>query len=101
VAETAHAISARSWWWREFEPIVGLLSATIIVGAASGAVIGGLGGRLAMGPASHERPITPILGRPDRRSSYARSPFLKKRLVSTVFDEVEGRTSLAPLAIAG
>jgi hypothetical protein len=37
VAETTHAISARSWWWREFEPIVRLLSATITVGAASGA----------------------------------------------------------------
>jgi len=34
--------------WRSLEPVVRLLSATIIIGAISGAVIGGLGGRLAM-----------------------------------------------------
>jgi hypothetical protein len=34
--------------WRSLEPVVRLLSATIIIGALSGAVIGGLGGRLAM-----------------------------------------------------
>jgi hypothetical protein len=48
VAETADACGARSQWWRELESHVRLLSATIIIGAMSGAVIGGLGGRLAM-----------------------------------------------------
>jgi hypothetical protein len=34
--------------WRSLEPVVRLLAATIIIGAVGGAVIGGLGGRLAM-----------------------------------------------------
>jgi hypothetical protein len=33
---------------RAFEPVVRLLSATLVIGAVCGAVIGGLGGRLAM-----------------------------------------------------
>ena len=33
---------------RSFEPIVRLVAATIVIGAVCGAVIGGLGGRLAM-----------------------------------------------------
>ena len=38
----------RSGWWGELQPILRLLSATIIIGGLAGAVIGGLGGRLAM-----------------------------------------------------
>jgi hypothetical protein len=34
--------------WRALEPVVRLVSATIVIGAISGAVVGGLGGRLAM-----------------------------------------------------
>ena len=34
--------------WRELAPVFRLVSATIVVGATCGAVIGGLGGRLAM-----------------------------------------------------
>ena len=48
MAGTADVRGARSQWWRELEPHLRLLSATIIIGAVSGAVIGGLGGRLAM-----------------------------------------------------
>ncbi len=48
MTETVDATSARSQRWRELEPFVRLLSATVIIGAASGAIIGGLGGRLAM-----------------------------------------------------
>jgi hypothetical protein len=40
--------SARSRWWRGLEPVVRLLAATVLIGAATGAVIGGIGGRLAM-----------------------------------------------------
>jgi hypothetical protein len=45
-AVAATAVGRRGW--RSLEPVVRLLSATIIIGATSGAVIGGLGGRLAM-----------------------------------------------------
>jgi hypothetical protein len=40
--------STRSRLWRQLEPVVRLLSATILVGAGAGAVIGGVGGRIAM-----------------------------------------------------
>jgi hypothetical protein len=46
-ATEAHADAALGPW-RSLEPVLRLLSATIIVGAVAGAVIGGLGGRLAM-----------------------------------------------------
>ena len=49
MAETVDGTSGSvSRWWLGLEPTVRLLSATIIIGAATGAVIGGLGGRLAM-----------------------------------------------------
>jgi hypothetical protein len=44
----ANPRSANEGGWSEFEPIARLVSATIVIGALSGAVIGGLGGRLAM-----------------------------------------------------
>jgi hypothetical protein len=46
--DSAGAINVRPRWWRTLEPTTRLLSATIIIGAVSGAVVGGLGGRLAM-----------------------------------------------------
>jgi hypothetical protein len=45
-AATTTGVGLRGW--RSLEPVVRLLSAAIIIGAISGAVIGGLGGRLAM-----------------------------------------------------
>jgi hypothetical protein len=40
--------SSRWRWWPVFVPTIRLLSATIIIGAVGGAIVGGLGGRLAM-----------------------------------------------------
>jgi hypothetical protein len=42
------ATRSRSQWWRGLAPSIRLLSATIIIGAVSGAIVGGLGGRIAM-----------------------------------------------------
>ena len=39
---------SRPQWWRVFVPSIRLVSATIIIGAVGGAIIGGLGGRVAM-----------------------------------------------------
>ena len=39
---------SRSQWWRAFAPSIRLVSATIIIGALAGAIVGGLGGRIAM-----------------------------------------------------
>ena len=39
---------SRSQWWRVFVPSIRLVSATIIIGAVGGAIVGGLGGRIAM-----------------------------------------------------
>jgi len=40
--------SSRSRWWCGLAPSIRLISATIIIGAVGGAIVGGLGGRLAM-----------------------------------------------------
>src|SRR3954452_21127700 len=40
--------SSRAQWWRVLAPIIRLVSATIIIGAVGGAIVGGLGGRVAM-----------------------------------------------------
>jgi hypothetical protein len=40
--------SAPARLWRELEPAIRLVSATVIIGAATGALIGGVGGRIAM-----------------------------------------------------
>jgi hypothetical protein len=40
--------SSRAQWWRVLAPSVRLVSATIIIGAVGGAIVGGLGGRIAM-----------------------------------------------------
>lgn len=39
---------SRSQWWRALVPSIRLVSATIIIGAVDGAIVGGLGGRIAM-----------------------------------------------------
>ena len=39
---------SRSHWWRVLAPSIRLLSGTIIIGAVGGAIVGGLGGRIAM-----------------------------------------------------
>jgi hypothetical protein len=39
---------SRSQWWRSLAPSIRLVSATIIIGALDGAIVGGLGGRIAM-----------------------------------------------------
>jgi hypothetical protein len=48
MTQTAAATRASSQRLREVESLVRVVSATIVIGAGSGAVIGGLGGRLAM-----------------------------------------------------
>ena len=48
MTQTAAATRAGSQRLREVESLVRVVSATIVIGAGSGAVIGGLGGRLAM-----------------------------------------------------
>jgi hypothetical protein len=40
--------SSRSRWWCVLAPSIRLVSATIIIGAVGGAIVGGLGGRVAM-----------------------------------------------------
>jgi hypothetical protein len=45
---TAEASQRAADRWAGFEPFARLVSATILIGAASGAVIGGIGGRIAM-----------------------------------------------------
>ena len=40
--------SSRSQSWRVLAPSIRLVSATIIIGAVSGAIVGGVGGRIAM-----------------------------------------------------
>ena len=45
---TVDVTRSRSQWWRVFVPSVRLVSATIIIGAVGGAIVGGLGGRVAM-----------------------------------------------------
>ena len=40
--------SSRSQWWCALAPSIRLVSATIIIGAVGGAIVGGLGGRIAM-----------------------------------------------------
>jgi hypothetical protein len=47
-ANDATSSSTRSRLWRELEPIIRLISATVIIGASTGALIGGVGGRIAM-----------------------------------------------------
>ena len=47
-ADRAEPGAAGRGGWRTLEPVVRLVSATIFIGAISGAVIGGLGGRLVM-----------------------------------------------------
>ena len=45
---TVDVTRSRSQWWRVFVPSIRLVSATIIIGAVGGAIVGGLGGRIAM-----------------------------------------------------
>jgi hypothetical protein len=47
-ADRAEPGAAGRGGWRTLEPVVRLVSATNVIGAISGAVVGGLGGRLVM-----------------------------------------------------
>ena len=48
VADDNRGTSTPARLWREVEPAIRLVSATVIIGAAAGALIGGVGGRIAM-----------------------------------------------------
>jgi hypothetical protein len=48
MVQSGDASTVRARWWRDLEPLIRLLSATIVIGGVTGAVVGGLGGRLAM-----------------------------------------------------